>query len=261
MQPQGTLINPVEGQSIKQFFDNERRGYRIDGDISQMLSINSEWKVSPFITENLNPATANQYIFFGTEGATGQDPNNPVFGVFFQSTDQELRYRKIMSPGIETYNQSPLIEEIFGYPKSQVVPHYRWLLVQSGNIFGTEDNNWYTDVLNNPGQTGFFQKEYQNLDFFTLGEKYITQYTQSQNGYGFITNFSLNVSPPVPEDSPNFPPAGTSGVIQGQPIGAPDQSTGKAQSIVVGAPYHFYFGLKNGATAVDIFYKLYVPEF
>jgi hypothetical protein len=31
--------------------------------------------------------------------------------------------------------------------------------------------------------------------------------------------------------------------------------------VVVGAPYHFYFGLVNGNTAVDKFYKLYVADY
>ncbi len=261
MQPSGNQSQISEGYSLSQFFTNDRKGDRIDGDIAQMLSINSEWKVSPFVTENLDPATANQYIFLGLEGPSGNDPAKPVFGVFFSSSTQELRYRKIMSPGIETYNQTPLIQEIFGYPKSQVVPHYRWILAKSDSIFGTEDNNWYTNVY----QVGFFKKEYQNLDFFTLGEKYLTQYNQSQGGFGFITNFNPSVLPVTPETSPNFPPAGTSGVIQGQPVATnildPTLTTGVPQSIVVGAPYHFYFGLKNGGTAMDIFYKLYVPEF
>jgi len=255
IQPSGSQNALKEGYSITQFFDNNRQSARIDGDIAQMLSINSEWKVSPFITENLDPATANDYIFFGTEipGA----PTKPVFGVFFSSSTQELRYRKIMSPGIETYSQTPLIQEVFGYPKSQEVPHYRWLISQSPWIFGTENNNWYTDVLT----AGFFKKQYQDLNFFSLNEKYLTQYNQSQAGFGFITNFDGTVIPPLPEPKPAFPPAGTSGVIQGQPIGSPTQTTGKQQSFVVGAPYHFYFGLKNGATAIDKFYKLYVPEF
>jgi len=263
IQPTGNIAQLIEGTSIKQFFDNDRKGDRIDGDIAQMLSINSEWKVSPFVTENLDPVNVNKYIFFGIEGI-GVDPFKPVFGVFFSSSTQELRYRKIMSPGIHTYNQSPLIEEIYGYPKSQVVPHYRWILAKSSSIFGTEDNNWYTNVL----QTGFFKKEYQNLDFFTLGEKYITQYNQTLGGFGFLTNFNLPGLPPqpiLPEDSPFFPPNGTSGVIQGQPVAVnilqQQLTTNKFQSFVVGAPYFFYFGLKNGATAMDKFYKLYVPEY
>jgi hypothetical protein len=51
----------------------------------------------------------------------------------------------------------------------------------------------------------------------------------------------------VPE--PLIPPTV---VNQGQPIGSANQA------VVVGAPYHFYFGLNNGKTALNRFYKLYV---
>ena len=37
-----------------------------------------------------------------------------------------------------------------------------------------------------------------------------------------------------------------------------DPSTNFLDSVVVGAPYHFYFGLNNGKTAINRFYKLYV---
>ena len=37
-----------------------------------------------------------------------------------------------------------------------------------------------------------------------------------------------------------------------------DPSTNYQDSVVVGAPYHFYFGLNNGKTAINRFYKLYV---
>jgi hypothetical protein len=261
IQPTSVGTSFQAGTAIDQFFDSRRRGYRIDGDIAQMLSINSEWKVSPFITENLPPTNTNQYIFLGTEGNLGAFPSKPVFGVFFSSSTSELRYRKIMAPGIETYNQTPLIQDVFGYPKSQVVPHYKWVLFKSNSIFGTENNNWYTNTI----PAGFFKKEYQNLDFFTLGEKYITQYNQSQGGFGFITNFDSTVVPPLPEPNFQYPPLGTSGVIQGQPVNffSPNVTNPAvpSQGVVVGAPYHFYFGLFNGKTAIDRFYKLYVPEF
>lgn len=234
--------NSSEGKGIVQFFNSTRGGYRIDGDWAQMLSINSEWKVLPFITENL---PNNQYIFFGDNGASGNQIK-PVMGLFFQTPLQNLKYRKIESPGIETYNFTPLIEEKFGYTKSQVVPNYKWSLKQSNptsNIFGTEDNNWYTNVI---GQ-GFFKKKYQDLDFTTLGEKYITSTTK----LGYITNYDSTGTIPIPQ-----PPMNT--IIQGQPIGSANQPVGLNQSVVVGAPYHFYFGLNNGKTAVDRFYKLYV---
>jgi hypothetical protein len=240
MIPISTGGDSSEGKGIIQFFNSTRGGYRIDGDWAQMLSINSEWKVLPFITENV---PSNNYIFFGDNYYPAPYPSGadikPVFGVFFQTPEPNLNYRKIESPGIETYSTSPLIQDKFGYSKSQVVPHYKWSLKKSDptmNIFGTEDNNWVTDTVYSGG---FFNKKYQDLDFETLQEKYITQTTK----LGYITNYVNNVPDPQP-------PIGD--IIQGQPIGS------NQQAVVVGAPYHFYFGLNNGKTAVDRFYKLYV---
>jgi hypothetical protein len=240
--------NSSEGKGIVQFFNSTRGGYRIDGDWAQMLSINSEWKVLPFITENV---PASNYIYFGDNGASGNQLK-PVMGLFFQTPTPNLRYRKIESPGIETYNFTPLIEEKFGYSKSQVVPNYKWSLKQSNpssNIFGTEDNNWYTNTIGPGGAGGvggFYKKKYQDLDFTTLNEKYITTTTK----LGYIANYDINGNP-----DPQ-PPMNT--IIQGQPMGVANQPIGLNQAIIVGAPYHFYFGLNNGKTAVDRFYKLYV---
>ena len=241
MLPISTGGDNSEGKGIIQFFNSTRGGYRIDGDWAQMLSINSEWKVLPFLTDNV---PSNNYIFFGDNYYPLPYPSGadikPVMGLFFQTPLANLTYRKIESPGTQTYSYSPLIEDKFGYDKSQVVPHYKWSLKQSNpsvNIFGTEDNNWVTDNVYNGG---FFSKKYQDLNFTTLNEKYITQTTN----LGYITNYN-NAGNPVAQPSIND-------IIQGQPIGS------NQQAVVVGAPYHFYFGLNNGKTAVDVFYKLYV---
>jgi hypothetical protein len=252
--PIPTGDNNSEGLGIIQFFNSNRGGYRIDGDWAQMLSINSEWEVSPFITENV---PNNSYIYFGDNqnGSIGSIPNDlikPILGLFFSSSTEELRYRKIMSSGIETYAFNPLIEQKFGYPKSQYVPHYKWLLkkptisVGTPNIFGSEDNNWYTDVYGN----GFFNKRYQDLDFTSNDEKYQTSLTK----LGFISSFSGTTSATI-GPSPITP---LSAILQGDPSPNPAQESTVKDGIVVGAPYHFYFGLNNGKTAVDRFYKLYV---
>ena len=241
-----------EGKGIVQFFNSTRGGYRIDGDWAQMLSINSEWKVLPFITENV---PSSNYIYFGDN--QNEIPNSiqpkeikPIMGLFFQTDDSELRYRKIMSPGIETYNFNPLIEQKFGYPKSQLVPHYKWFIktpstfAGTPNIFGSEDNNWYTTPsFQNPNATGtgFFSKKYQDLDFTSPQEKYQTNLTK----LGFIASYDINGVP-----KPITP---LINITQGDP------STTYSDSVVVGAPYHFYFGLNNGKTAINRFYKLYVP--
>jgi hypothetical protein len=245
MIPISTGGDNSEGKGIIQFFNSTRGGYRIDGDWAQMLSINSEWKVSPFITENV---PAPDYIYFGDNQngfANSIQPKEikPIMGLFFQADESELRYRKIMSPGIETYNFSPLIEQKFGYPKSQVVPHYKWFIttpdIYTGtpNIFGSEDNNWYT---NSSFPTGFFSKKYQDLDFTSPGEKYQTNLTK----LGYIASFDINGDP--------LPITPLANIAQGDP------STNFLDSVVVGAPYHFYFGLNNGKTAINRFYKLYV---
>jgi hypothetical protein len=246
-----------EGKGIIQFFNSDRGGYRIDGDWAQMLSINSEWKVSPFITENV----PSSYIYFGDNqngsiGSISSDLIKPILGLFFSSSTEELRYRKIMSPGIETYNFNPLIEQKFGYPKSQYVPHYKWLLkkpktyVGTPNIFGSEDNNWYTDVYSGSTGYGFFNKRYQDLDFTTPKEKYQTTLTK----LGFISSFNLTGG--------TMPITPLSAILQGDPSPYPGQNPNQESTvkdgIVVGAPYYFYFGLNNGKTAVDRFYKLYV---
>ena len=251
--PISTGDNNSEGKGIIQFFNSDRGGYRIDGDWAQMLSINSEWKVSPFITENV----PSSYIYFGDNqngsiGSISSDLIKPILGLFFSSSTEELRYRKIMSPGIETYNFNPLIEQKFGYPKSQYVPHYKWLLKKpktyagTPNIFGSEDNNWYTDVYSGSTGYGFFNKRYQDLDFTTPQEKYQTTLTQ----LGFISSFNLTGG--------TMPITPLSAILQGDPSPNPAQESTVKDGIVVGAPYHFYFGLNNGKTAVDRFYKLYV---
>ena len=221
-------VGGSEGVGVEQFFSNTRGGDRIDGDWAQMLSINSEWKITPFITENLD---SNSQVFIG-KSIPSNSNSKPVFGVFFNLSDDSLRYRKIMSPGIETYQTTPvLIENDFGYSKSQVVPYYKWKINQANVIFGTEDNNWFTQTTNN----SFYTKKYQDLDFVVPNEKYVTTTTK----LGYITNYDINGNPD--------PTSGN--VITGVPGGNP---------VLVGAPYHFYFGLYNGKTALDIFYKLYV---
>lgn len=139
-----------------------------------------------------------------------------------------------------------MIEESFGYPKSQVVPHYRWAIttpqnvVGTPNIFGSEDNNWFTNASSN---SGFYQKRYQDLDFTSVPGKYQTNLTK----FGYLASFDINGDP--------LPITPLANILQG----APSASITTSSVTVVGAPYHFYFGLNNGKTAINRFYKLYVP--
>jgi len=229
------LVNATWGQqlfqagsaSINQFFS--RTGQRIDGDVAQSFSINSEYQINPFISGNYDDNTV--YV--------GQDSTGPVFGVFYNATgvtnNSEYRNRRALSPGINIYNFSPLLQTIYGYPKSQEVPLYKWKIESSNSIFGNEDNNWFTTANGNQTGTGFYSQRYQGLDasnddyFKTalMGGSFPNIY------YGFITNFDSSGNP----------------VISTPPIANP---------VIVGTPNHFYFGLKNGKTALNRFIKLYI---
>ncbi len=243
--------NNTEGKGIIQFFNSTRGGDRIDGDYAQMLSINSEWKILPFISENV---TLQEQIYFGdnrndASSSSIQSINiKPIMGLFFEVTQQDVSYRKIMSPGIEVFNFNPLIQDYFGYPKSQEVPNYKWnislpsIYAGNPNIFGSENNNWTTKPI---GSLYFLSKKYQDLDFESASEKYRTSTTQ----LGYLTNFNNNGVP-----SPYVNPL--TNILQGAP--AEDSVVNQYSIIIVGAPYHFYFGLNNGKTAIDRFFKLYV---
>ena len=223
--------NQTEGRGLIQFFNSTREGDRIDGDIAQAFSINSEWRVTPYIEENY----PNNFVFIG---ADAQTPSKPVFGVFFSSTTQEYQYRRRLTPGIETYESSCNIPAItyYGYSSDQYVPNYKWqITTPTQNIFGTENNNWVTTSNQNQTNNGFYSQYYQNLDFDNPNEYYLT----NTSNFGFITNFDNN----------NQPISTPTGVVTGVPGSKP---------ILVGAPFYFYFGLNNGKTAVDKFIKLYI---
>lgn len=230
----------TEGKGIIQFFNSSRDGERIDGDIAQALSINSEWRVTPYINENYR----NVDLFIGQDN---QSPPRPVFGVFFSSSTEEYQYRRRLSPGIEIYSNScGGVFNSYGYPNDQVVPHYKWQISgPTANIFGTENNNWVTTSNQNITGNGFYSQEYQNLDFENNLEYFTTGPNPNPNSlenFGFITHFDAN-------DQPITGFGGNPPVVHGTANGNP---------IIVGAPFFFYFGLNNGNTAIDKFIKLYI---
>ena len=219
-----------EGKGVSQFFNSNRGGERIDGDFAQALSINSEFKINPYIDENY----ANNEIYIGDDGQL-PFPYKPIFGIFYKSNDPEYRTRRKFSPGIEIYNTSPLIQDSFGYPTTQDVPMYRWKLEASSVIFGSEDNNWYTTTS---FSGGFTVKGYQNLDFssdpYFISNTLIPGNQLPNVPQGFITNFDVN----------------------GNPL--PSNSNVLNNNVLVGGPNHFYFGLNNGKTAINRFIKKYI---
>ena len=186
-----------------------RSGDRVDGDVAQLFSINSEFGVLPFLGTNYT----DDKLYVGQDSVS----NGPVLGIFFDSNRQ---LRQLLSPGTTPYTY-------FGYPKTQTIPFYRWSSDSTTSIFGNDENNWNT---NTPIQSS----KYQNLDFDTSPYfKFDTNINNDKN-LGYIYNQ--------------------------YPSGTPNENWPSGQNInyLVGAPYHFYFGLKRGNSAMNKFITKYI---
>ena len=222
----------VQEGGIEQFFSRE--GDRIDGDIAQSFSINSEYQVTPFIGGNYD----DNYVFIG-----GDNSDEPVFGIFYVSDENEYKNRRALSPGINIYSFStaPPLQTPYGYPSTQEVPFYKWTIKDDNTIFGNQNNEWMTDSNGNQTGEGFYSQKYQSLDAVTddYFKTSLMSTTYPNIYYGYITNFDSTPSPVTPQ-----PYVATSPIV--------------ANPVVVGAPNYFYFGLKNGKTALNRFIKIYI---
>jgi hypothetical protein len=235
-----TSDSPDEGSndpSVKALFSNTRwnnngatlvPGY-IDGDYSQMIAINSQFGITEFSSESYT----SDSVFFG------EINNFPVFGLLLTGNTQDRDY---ISPRRTNWNNSgtlvnnqQLIDCWFTNIKtnSQEVPFYQWSLDYVGqtpqNIFGSQSNNYTTD------DGTFFSYKYQSLDRLNPASQYF-QNDQSDGAYvrGTQINFNNN--------------------------GAPTELTPQnfEQKFLVGAPFYFYFGLKKGGSAMDVFITKYI---
>jgi hypothetical protein len=106
---------------------------------------------------------------------------------------------------------------------------YKWERNDSNgyvSILGNEENNWYTNL------NGIYETKYQDMSFIT------TEYFQASNGpnTGYIYNYN------------NL----------GVPTFAPSLNPNNSPRFVVGAPYHFYFGLLKGKSSLNRYIKKYV---
>jgi hypothetical protein len=235
-----TSDSPDEGSndpSVKALFSNTRwnnngatlvPGY-IDGDYSQMIAINSQFGITEFSTESYT----SDSVFFG------EINNFPVFGLLLTGDTQDRDY---ISPRRTNWNSSGTLvnnQQLTDCwftnitTNSQEVPFYQWGLDYVGqtpvNIFGSQSNNYGTD------EGVFFSYKYQSLDRLNPASQYF-QNDQSDGAYvrGTQINFDNNGVPTesIPQ---NF-----------------------EQKFLVGAPFYFYFGLKKGASAMDVFITKYV---
>lgn len=231
-------IASVGNNSLNQLFSRNGSDRRIDGDLAQLLSINSEEGVIKFSPE-----------FYGSEATVG-DPivilgslNNPTLGVFFSSTTEDLQFKDYLTPGRIDYRPSNNARAL-GYNygiKSQRVPFYRWELKNGNSIFGSERNDWKTNYSSNLGLTGIFSREYQSLDRTgtTIPSYFISSNAQINDTYarGYIFNVSADT-------------------VNNNTIYSPYAGNWNG-SFLVGAPFHFYFGTVVGGTAIDRFKEKY----
>ena len=226
---------PLGDNSINQLFSRGNEYYdiknrRIDGDLAQLLSINSEIgniNFSPEYYDILSGDTNSPTQILGTA-------KDPTIAVWFSSTTEDLQTKDYLTPGRINFRGT---DDIGYYPypysiTSQVVPFYQWNLKNTNLIFGNQYNDWATassDIVQNV--------RYQSLDRYASDTPYFwsnNSESNDLNARGYI--FNVN---------------GTVG--DGQYI-----ATGALkQKFVVGAPFQFYFGTIVGQTALDKFKTKY----
>ena len=242
------LAQLINGNNILTYFT--RNNNMIDGDYAQSISVNSELGVSPFDPFNYpdsnipgvqNPVYINTLSTFSDQ----------IFGVFFSSDTQTRDYispkRTIINPLTPPNNICTFSNfRVF----TQEVPFYQWLIKDndfgSGNIFGSQDNEWYSNPIT---ASTFFVHGYQSLDRTEQSSRYTrtNNNSQSQNFKGYI--YSVDSNSPIP---PNLDTVVISADPNTVAANYPEPSN-EGSAVTVGAPYHFYFGLKRGKSAFDRF--------
>ena len=213
-----------------------RKELRIDGDLAQSMSINSEYGVIPFSPQfyKVTGNVTDPVVILGTKG-------NPTMGIFFSSTTFDLQNKDFLSPGIINYrtniNSNTFATYEYGI-KSQNVPFYQWAIVTgstSPSIFGSEINNWATN------QSNIFSQKYQSLSRRNADSTSNPSYFMSSNASGQDIYqrgylFSINSSGSYSTTAGNL---------------------NNGNAFLVGAPNHFYFGTIKGESALDKFKTKY----
>jgi hypothetical protein len=228
----------IGGGNVGQFFSREIK--RVDADYAQMISISSELGIQSFEAEDYpdNPGCDQDPIYYN-----GANAQKGVMGIFF-SSDTQLRdfvtpKRTIISPNVDIIDDCAFSNfNVF----SQEVPFYQWEIKGEGgpddSIFGSQQNEWYTDNITSPI---FFSERYQSLDRLLQSSRYFrtdtSNITKYFKGYIYSVNSDGTLSAEVSSISENSP---------------------KGRVITVGAPFHFYFGLRSGKSAFDRFAKKYL---
>jgi hypothetical protein len=233
----------------------------VDADYAQMISINSEFGVVPFEASNypdFPPLLPPQFVINPVYFNTG-DLEDTIFGIFY-SSDTQLR--DYITPKRTIINSQALLNDSCAfnnfYCYSQEVPFYQWEIKTNFNvpppqnsIFGSQRNDWYTRPIN--GQF-FHSFKYQSMDRANQLSRYFR--TNSSIFAGDLRGYIYSIDNPVtqtPQTSPFFTQPSLNPLDSSWAINTPNLNT-----ITVGAPFYFYFGLKKGASAWDRFAKKWI---
>lgn len=146
-----------------------------------------------------------------------------LMGIWFSA---DTASRRILTNGTTTFGPVTQLgpTNTFGYPNSQEIPYYKWGIDNKGKLFGSDKNTWRA------GNKQIGQGKYQGDNFFVNG----TDYAQPANGYGLGYIYNR------------------------KPNGDNSETQLQEENIKVGGPFHFYFGLKNGKTAINKFISKYI---
>ena len=217
-------INQLFSRGNINLLNNARR---IDGDLAQSMSINSEYGVIPFSPEfySVNGTSSDPVVVIGSL-------NSPTMGIFFSSTTEDLQNKDFITPGVIDFrvpNNANAVTYFYGI-KTQVVPFYQWGLSNQSTIFGNQYNEWET------GSSNIFSSGYQSLNRRnTVSPSYFIG-SNAVLGDIYARGYIFNVD--------------TNGMYS---------TTGGTypNKFAVGAPNHFYFGLVKGDSALDKFKTKY----
>ena len=226
----------INNNAINSFFS--RTGKKVDGDLVQLMSINSEFGVVKFSPELYEFKTNNSpTIIFSEKSSNGRDKN--YMGVFYSSSEADLQLKDHITPGRVNFRKietNALVRQNYDN-KSQDVPFYSWNLDKtSRTIFGTEKNNWGT------AQNDIKNKKYQSLERikFTSGDTKTDYFSDSSYDLSYNNDRGYIFAQKNNEYNRN--------------------DRGGIDSFIVGAPFHFYFGIKKGFSALDKFKTKYLNE-
>ena len=249
-----------QGASIFTYFS--RSNLFGDSDYSQAISVNSELGVAPFEASNyldlgdvqVYNSVTNTYTIKNLQDPIYVQPDADsgkiVFGVFFESDSRVRDFitpkRTIIDPNDGLINTGCAFNNFNVF--NQEVPFYQWNVEQAVSIFGTQESEWNTNTV------PFFSKKYQDLKRENPTSKYFrtTNQTRLSNYKGYIYSvegpITINegtVANPYLVDIMNY--------ATSQNTWQHNNGDFDSESFLVGAPFHFYFGLKTGKSAFDRF--------